>query len=246
MGYKVEADLFSASEVGAPHKRERLFILAHSESMGHRRGGNDICERKRLIQVAANKWDGVRGKTMRCCESQLADTTQQPSDKSRATRPARWDEYTNCRWPARPGQPQYEWEEPRVVVHAGSTKPRGLSGSERQTISEAGKASKAVANPTSGGSRGESGNTLHQRGQASKGGAKSLQKNAKRKNGTAKSDDKSANRNGNKDSQRQAQSSLGRAVNGTAGRVDRLRLLGNGVVPQCAEKAFITLMGLFE
>jgi hypothetical protein len=28
--------------------------------------------------------------------------------------------------------------------------------------------------------------------------------------------------------------------------VDRLRLLGNGVVPQQAEKAFRYLMGLFE
>jgi hypothetical protein len=28
--------------------------------------------------------------------------------------------------------------------------------------------------------------------------------------------------------------------------VDRLRLLGNGVVHQCAEKAIRTLMGLFQ
>jgi DNA (cytosine-5)-methyltransferase 1 len=33
MGYEFEAGLFSAEEVGAPHKRERLFILAHSQSM---------------------------------------------------------------------------------------------------------------------------------------------------------------------------------------------------------------------
>jgi len=39
---------------------------------------------------------------------------------------------------------------------------------------------------------------------------------------------------------------LGRATNGTPCRMDRLQLLGNGVVPQQAEKAFRELMRLFE
>ncbi len=39
---------------------------------------------------------------------------------------------------------------------------------------------------------------------------------------------------------------LGRAVNGTANRVDRLRLVGNGVVPCQAEKAFRILMEKFD
>jgi site-specific DNA-cytosine methylase len=37
-----------------------------------------------------------------------------------------------------------------------------------------------------------------------------------------------------------------RVDDGTTSRVDRIRLLGNGVVPQCAEKAFINLLALFE
>jgi hypothetical protein len=48
------------------------------------------------------------------------------------------------------------------------------------------------------------------------------------------------------ESYQEAQSSVGRAVNGPANRIDRLRLLGNGVVPQCAEKAFIELWKAHE
>ncbi len=33
MGYRVKAGLFTAAEVGAPHKRERLFILAYRENV---------------------------------------------------------------------------------------------------------------------------------------------------------------------------------------------------------------------
>lgn len=33
MGYRVEAGVFSADEVGAPHERKRLFILAHRERL---------------------------------------------------------------------------------------------------------------------------------------------------------------------------------------------------------------------
>ena len=43
------------------------------------------------------------------------------------------------------------------------------------------------------------------------------------------------------DEQSKTKSELGRAVDGITDRVDRIRLLGNGVVPQTAEKAFITL-----
>lgn len=60
MGYRVACGLFTAKEVGAPHKRERLFILAHRErgELQRRRGSgeleeeeeeesSEICERER-------------------------------------------------------------------------------------------------------------------------------------------------------------------------------------------------------
>ncbi len=39
MGYRVTAGLFTAEEVGAPHRRERLFILSHRTSAECERGG---------------------------------------------------------------------------------------------------------------------------------------------------------------------------------------------------------------
>ena len=38
MGYKVEARLFTAAECGAPHRRERLFIIAHANESRCRSG----------------------------------------------------------------------------------------------------------------------------------------------------------------------------------------------------------------
>jgi len=86
-------------------------------------------------------------------------------------------------WPARPGEEQYEWEEPRVV---GDTKCERLQGESRE------------------------------------------EQHAKENNQADKEPTK-------------AQSFMGGATHGTQHRVDRLRLLGNGVVPQTAELAWTSL-----
>ena len=52
MGYGVKAGLFTAEEVGAPHKRERLFILAYAKGAGEQRKTGDVLEAQRR-QVSA-------------------------------------------------------------------------------------------------------------------------------------------------------------------------------------------------
>jgi DNA (cytosine-5)-methyltransferase 1 len=48
MGYRIEAGIFSAEEVGAPHLRKRLFIMAHSDREGWKgRGGLEEKEAER-------------------------------------------------------------------------------------------------------------------------------------------------------------------------------------------------------
>ena len=149
LGYKATAGIFSASEVGFPHQRKRVFILGYSE--GTRQSSSD--DRSRQAQLG--------GTSSRNAQSELSDTDIERLEGSvleGEPREQTEESSSGCSWgkyPARPNEEQYEWEAPRVV----EAKPR-----------------------------------------------------------------------------------LGGATNGSSNRVDRLRLLGNGVVPQTAAKAFETLI----
>jgi DNA (cytosine-5)-methyltransferase 1 len=111
--YQVETGLFTASEVGFPHKRERLFILAYDNN----RSCNSAIITKpiRQAQPESGNDSGERG-------SELADTEDKRFGRSKPEQD-RWGQPRICSitgknitgWPARPGQPQYEWEEPRTV-----------------------------------------------------------------------------------------------------------------------------------
>jgi len=188
-GYKTAWGIFSASEVGAPHQRKRVFILAHAESLrtdgkaggccGEAWGpwgalsrepvrtgcGPALADRHSLNRSApAEGWqyDAEAGRAGEALADRISAGPQgHPRNGDGRDEPGRVapgphgpvSQSGVCqRWPARPGEDQYEWEEPRVV-----------------------------------------------------------------------------------------KSRLGGTTHGASSRVDRLRLLGNGVVPQTAEKAFRTL-----
>ncbi len=82
-GYGLLPVKLAAEDVGAPHRRERIFFVAHS----HNRDAQSRQRNGRILS-AANE-----GRQYDYAGNSGAST----------------------RWPARPGQPQYEWEESRTI-----------------------------------------------------------------------------------------------------------------------------------
>ena len=147
--------------------------------------------RVRSDNMADTSGKGLQG-------SQLTRSLPEESTAQHATSQC----YTT-QWPSRPNEPQYDWEEPRIVgdTKCGGRKSRNEHGSER------------------------CGET-----------AEEFRTRCEQEHRRVQSKD-------------EAQPELGGATHGSASgvdpnrnRTDRLRLLGNGVVPSVAEKAFMVLL----
>ena len=242
LGYRATAGIFSASEVGLPHQRKRVFILGISNSISSRlrRGGSsEECETdERWVQSDKREWNRVRSKIERCrsaygklgdtkyngfsTESELRISSSSSNDNSqgesyaeqleRAGRSFDDPSVFRCQAIARPNQEQYPWEEPRVL---GDTERAGLKSLlEGQGQEQSRRAGTGDVQLSDTNGRG--GMEDNRRGESNI------------------SDEVSDSI--------QTKSKLGGAVDGYRNRVDRLRLLGNGVVPMCAAKAFYTLL----
>ena len=157
LGYAATWGIFSAAEIGAPHQRKRIFILAH-------RCGAGLEGYMRDVHGAGWESAGQAGSTGEGDLPRVADAagndTECPAGAGpgshkagRAGTSGQFAGSDGDLWPARPGEPQHGWEPARVV-----------------------------------------------------------------------------------------ESSMGRGAHGITHRVDRLRLLGNGVVPATAALAFRTLL----
>ena len=193
-GYRCAFGIFSAEEVGAPHQRKRVFILARLGNSDVRHEGSHEFERGVLPTQAEDREASGSQRT-----SDIGQLGNSPSERPRGGRANRACEQSEVlgaglesdgelahpasgqpgqsqarnggqdigggsaetEWPARPGEEQYEWEEPRVTEAQSE-----LDGTIARTKS---------------------------------------------------------------------------GVDAITNRVDRLRLLGNGVVPQTAELAWRTL-----
>jgi site-specific DNA-cytosine methylase len=131
MDYKVEAGVFSAREVGAPHERKRLFILAYSNGARHWRYYT-----RRLFAYTIAKSETRELVNTGCTELQRSLSSWYRETKStnhdkRIPNTSSIDEQelqveawhtklrelvrTGTHWPAKPNENQHTWEEPRTL-----------------------------------------------------------------------------------------------------------------------------------
>jgi DNA (cytosine-5)-methyltransferase 1 len=245
VGYQVErADktlsfgTFSAAEiVGAdgrriPHLRKRVFILAKLAD-GVSTG----------LEGHAGDVDETTGQTGR--------GTHRPISESGLSRTV---------YPSRPGERQCEWEEPRVVGGELADTKSGESGKSqagnRRKDTGGGSEEEYVGNASSERSHRGSEDGTDVEPEVSGTRHESYVANAECIDGRRERREEQAGQpsgepikdSNQSDGRSEAQSELGGTTDGTArgvdaitNRVDRLRLLGNGVVPDCAELAFRTL-----
>ena len=220
IGYQAAWGIFSASEVGAPHQRKRVFILAYDQSQRIQGHWADWLQEPRP--------HAGQGLPLRCGDAgcgELADAIDA--------------------WPSRPGEPQHGWEPPRVVANPVIFGRRG-----RRDGNAGGLCGEIQTAGSCGGGTEVFGNS------------DSLDRSASPEGWEHDSEAGSA-------SERQAQSPLGRVaprrlhgvdlaeLSGLShqelaeicewmalcdNRTDELRLLGNGVVPATAERAFRILI----
>jgi DNA (cytosine-5)-methyltransferase 1 len=173
LGYSTAWGIFSAVEVGAPHQRKRVFILANADGAG--------------LQTLRNQSGAERQASVVGESGELADTSGERSQGSQRLGPSREARIPRGHAPECSDQ------------LADSVSPRsqaGLSGQER---------------PNQEGDSGVVDNGSGEQGGWTDGMPWAIEPN------------------------------VGRVVDGATDRVDRLRLLGNGVVPQTAAKAWRVL-----
>lgn len=245
MGYQVSWGIFSASEVGAPHQRKRVFILAHRQSTRLEGYHRLLIGRDEPRRESSQPERSVGGSDS--SGTALAHTECYGSREGRALREgpdgAELVGESDARgaWPNCPGQPQHGWEPPRVVGNTESqrsstqrAKHEGLGG-ELCAASASGES--IVGNAEGGQDHGRESRDLAEESGCGTGG------------------DHAADCTGKESHQRKAEPSLGGDANGSASgldyaelcvtcdnRTDELRLLGNGVVPATATRAFLTLV----
>ncbi|PJN96642.1 DNA cytosine methyltransferase [Amaricoccus sp. HAR-UPW-R2A-40] len=231
MGYRLAAGLFTAAEVGAPHKRERLFILAIRE-------GDDLADPARLL------WHPVEWRQPDGTAAPLADAPRQrqrePADQTDAIAGggAAWDEpgnHSGALADAADRQfPQPGW---RAEGRKGSEPDgAGLADADGERRLQAERGQPADSRPDPCGRDVDDAD-----GPRSQGWGDDLGKHAGERPAWPPGPGDADGWERYLRCAPDLEPAVRRGADGLAHRVDRLRLCGNGVVPLVAAHALRTL-----
>lgn len=141
-GYTVQAFVLPACAIGAPHIRERCFVVAYSNRFGESREACPVPDRQRSTTLSAglcgredtaadvadassqrssSKWNGRHAGThypARACSEDVAGASHRRYG-TQSRMGGMFDGISaklDCiRWPSGPGQEQWEWEPARTV-----------------------------------------------------------------------------------------------------------------------------------
>lgn len=239
-GYEATWGIFSASEIGAPHQRKRVFICARRNKVSlvttedcFRASLEEIGERAQF-QLADSGCKSSRSKRSRIDQEGRRDNTS--TEGKRVVADSNSQRFDGQQISVQPRRPQQEGNE--TVRSSRETRCPASQGQEQQRRELA-----------------DSNSSLHQgriSGRSDQ-GRESLDGYDRR--GCSGVHTQWPARPGEKQRSFEepravaSKSELGGATDGSASgvdatinRVDRLRLLGNGVVVETASKAFVTLM----
>ena len=277
MDYRATAGIFSAEEVGAPHQRKRVFILAYSNDCGSV-GRNEIRsdQVREVAQHSTQRKDSSNGGEE--TGGELADSDSSESSEGRGNNGEVFEVSPVSREDLCSSLPRGEGDQ--RTSELGNAKHDGCITSQNTRKTSKSQEKRRVQEPQRGSNatpeladRNHEGLEGHQRHSSSEQGepiqadtwsacgtrwpsrpgesqydweeprvvVNTTSKGLEGSRGSSLQRTDEGLTSTNRDNG-QAEPQLGRATNGSTSRVDRLRLLGNGVVPLTAEKAFITLL----
>jgi site-specific DNA-cytosine methylase len=146
MGYRATWGIFSASEVGAPHQRKRVFIMAVASGF---RGAPRLSGSVPRDERQSGESDDSGCEVMADSECSRSWTGRIDAGQSQVSQ----SEHCSA-WPSRPGEQQYGWEPPRVVGVADTIISRsdGRSDGSCRWSRQSGEAG---VNATGSGSQGD-------------------------------------------------------------------------------------------